>query len=74
MCAACPDMIAAGSVYSGVPAGCLTGSPGSSPTSANQDCANGKIVKISAQWVTQVKAMYPNYNGTFLRCRSGMGL
>ncbi|KAG4437742.1 hypothetical protein IFR05_006776 [Cadophora sp. M221] len=67
MCAVYPDMVAAGSVYSGVPAGCLAGSPGSSPTSANQDCANGKIIKTSAEWVAQVKAMYPTYNGTYPR-------
>lgn len=65
MCAVYPDMFAAGSVYSGVPAGCLAGSPGSSPTSANQDCANGKINKTPAQWIAQVKAMYPSYTGAY---------
>lgn len=62
-----PDLVSAGSVYSGVAAGCLAGSPGSSPQSANPDCANGKIIKSAEQWVAQVKAMYPNYSGTYPR-------
>jgi acetylxylan esterase len=65
MCAVYPDLVAAGSVYSGVAAGCLAGSPGSSPTSANPDCANGKIVKTSQQWVAQVKAMDLGFNGSY---------
>lgn len=65
MCAVYPDLIAAGSVYSGVAAGCLAGSPGSSPTSANPDCADGKIVKTSQQSVAQVKAMDPGFNGSY---------
>jgi acetylxylan esterase len=65
LCAVYPDVFAAGSGYSGVAAGCLAGSPGSSPTSADQACANGKHVKTSAEWVAQVKAMYPSYNGTY---------
>ena len=67
MAAVYPDLIAAGSGYSGVAAGCLAGSPGSSPTSANPACADGQIIKTSQQWVAQVKAMYPGYNGTYPR-------
>lgn len=62
-----PDLVSAGSVYSGVAAGCLAGSPGSSPTSANPDCANGKIIKTAAEWVAQAKAMYPGFSGTYPR-------
>jgi acetylxylan esterase len=65
MAAVYPDLVAAASVYSGVPAGCLAGSPGSSPSTANPDCANGKITKTSAAWGAQVRAMYPGYSGTY---------
>lgn len=44
-----PDLIAAGSGYSGVAAGCLAGSPGSSPTIATPTCANGKVNKTPAK-------------------------
>jgi acetylxylan esterase len=60
-----PDLVAAATCYSGVAAGCLAGSPGNSPVSANPDCANGKHIKTQAAWVTQAKAMYPTYNGTY---------
>lgn len=67
LCATYPELFAAASCYSGVPAGCLAGSPGSSPTTADQRCAQGKITKTGAQWAAQVKAMYPGYNGTYPR-------
>ncbi|KAF4632713.1 hypothetical protein G7Y89_g5412 [Cudoniella acicularis] len=67
MCAVYPDLIAAGSGYSGVAAGCLAGSPGSSPQSATPTCADGKVNKTPAQWTSVVKAMYPEYNGTYPR-------
>lgn len=62
-----PDLFAAASCYSGVPAGCLAGSPGSSPSSADSTCANGKRIKTGAEWAAQAKAMYPGYNGTYPR-------
>ena len=65
MCAVYPDLIAAGSGYSGLAAGCLAGSPGSSPTSADQACAQGKVSKTGAQWASLVKGMYPGFNGTY---------
>lgn len=40
-----PDLFAAGSAYSGVAAGCLAGSPGASPISADPTCANGNVRK-----------------------------
>ncbi|KAH8682770.1 PHB depolymerase family esterase [Tricladium varicosporioides] len=67
MCATYPDMFAAGSGYSGVAAGCLAGSPGSSPQTATPTCADGKINKSPAEWTSVVKAMYPGFNGTYPR-------
>ncbi|KAK3324088.1 Alpha/Beta hydrolase protein [Cercophora scortea] len=67
MAATYPEMFSAVSCYSGVAAGCLAGSPGSSPQSADQACANGKHIKTGAEWAAQAKAMYPGYNGTYPR-------
>lgn len=67
LCATYPDLFVAASGYSGVPAGCLAGSPGSSPTTADPQCANGQIVKTQQQWVDQVKGMYPGYKGCYPR-------
>ncbi|KAE8446835.1 hypothetical protein EG329_011612 [Mollisiaceae sp. DMI_Dod_QoI] len=60
-----PDLISACSAYSGVAAGCLAGSPGSSPTSANLTCSDGKVIKTPEQWKEVVRAMYPGWNGTY---------
>ncbi|KAI0153199.1 carbohydrate esterase family 1 protein [Xylariaceae sp. FL1272] len=68
-----PDVFTAGSCYSGVAAGCLAGSPGSSPISADPTCANGQNVKTGDQWAAQVKAMYPSYNGTYPRMQTWHG-
>ncbi|KAF2827954.1 alpha/beta-hydrolase [Ophiobolus disseminans] len=68
-----PDVIAAGSCYSGVAAGCLAGSPGASPGSADPKCANGQNIKTQDQWVAQAKAMYPGYNGTYPRMATWHG-
>jgi acetylxylan esterase len=73
MMATYPDMIAAGSCYSGVAAGCLAGSPGASPGSADPKCANGQVIKTQDQWVAQVKAMYAGYNGTYPRMMTWHG-
>jgi acetylxylan esterase len=62
-----PDLIAAGAAFSGVAAGCLAGSPGASPVSADPHCADGKINKSGAQWGAQVRAMYPAFKGTYPR-------
>ncbi|OCL07201.1 carbohydrate esterase family 1 protein [Glonium stellatum] len=67
LCAIYPDLFTARSGYSGVAAGCLAGSPGSSPASADPACANGQHIKTQQQWVSQVKAMYPSYNETYPR-------
>lgn len=67
LCAVYPDLFTAGSGYSGVAAGCLAGSPGSSPSTADPACANGQHIKTQTQWVAQVKAMYPSYTGSYPR-------
>ncbi|KAF1955031.1 alpha/beta-hydrolase [Byssothecium circinans] len=67
MMATYPDLFSAATCYSGVAAGCLAGSPGASPTTADPKCANGQVIKTPEQWAAQVKAMYPGYNGTYPR-------
>lgn len=62
-----PDIFAAASGYSGVAAGCLAGSPGSSPFSADWTCANGDVRKTQAEWVAVAQAMYPGWNGPYPR-------
>ncbi|VBB84349.1 Putative Carbohydrate Esterase Family 1 [Podospora comata] len=59
MASAYPDLFSAVSCYSGVPAGCLAGSPGSSPISADQTCANGGIRKTGEEWAEVVRGMAP---------------
>ncbi|KAK1573016.1 PHB depolymerase family esterase [Colletotrichum navitas] len=68
-----PDIFAAATCYSGVAAGCLAGSPGSSPISADPRCANGQINKTGAQWAAQVRDMYPGYSGTYPRLQTYHG-
>ncbi|KAK3400292.1 Alpha/Beta hydrolase protein [Sordaria brevicollis] len=60
MAATYPDLFSAVSCYSGVAAGCLAGSPGASPTTADPTCANGDIRKSGAEWAAVLKAMYGN--------------
>ncbi|KAK2759108.1 hypothetical protein FQN54_003207 [Arachnomyces sp. PD_36] len=65
LCGTYPEVFAAASCYSGVPAGCLAGSPGSSPGSADPACAAGQVVKSGEEWAGIVSDMYPGYNGTY---------
>ncbi|KFZ04864.1 hypothetical protein V501_08903 [Pseudogymnoascus sp. VKM F-4519 (FW-2642)] len=58
-----PDLFAAATCYSGVPAGCLAGSPSSSPINSDPACANGDIIKTGEQWAQIVYNMDPGYNG-----------
>jgi acetylxylan esterase len=67
MSAVYPELFAAASCYSGVAAGCLAGSPGSSPTTADPACAAGQIQKTGEEWAEQVRAMYPGYEGAYPR-------
>ncbi|KAK8010143.1 carbohydrate-binding module family 1 protein [Apiospora arundinis] len=62
-----PDVFAAGAAFSGMPYGCLAGSPGSSPISSDPACANGQKIKSAAEWAAQVKAAYPGYTGKYPR-------
>lgn len=71
--AAYPDFFAAGSCYSGVAAGCLAGSPGSSPLSADPKCASGQNVKTGQEWATLAKAMYPGYTGAYPKMQTFHG-
>lgn len=73
MMATYPDVVKAGSCYSGVAAGCLAGSPGASPGTADPRCANGQIQKSQADWVAQAKAMYPSWNGPYPRMMTWHG-
>ncbi|KAM0322281.1 hypothetical protein ACHAQA_009570 [Verticillium albo-atrum] len=67
MSAAYPDLFAAASCYSGVAAGCLAGSPGSSPISADPTCANGQIVLSAEAWAARARNMFPGYSGPYPR-------
>ncbi|KAF1988027.1 carbohydrate esterase family 1 protein [Aulographum hederae CBS 113979] len=62
-----PDVFAAGAVFSGVPAGCLAGSKGASPITADPACADGQIRKTGEEWGAQVRDMYPGYQGSYPR-------
>lgn len=67
MMATYPDVVKAATCYSGVAAGCVAGSPGASPSTADPRCANGQVIKTPAEWAAQVKAMYPGFNGQYPR-------
>lgn len=64
LCGTYPDMFAAASCYSGVPAGCLAGS-GSSPGSGDPSCGIGNLTKTGEEWAEQVYAMYEGYEGLY---------
>ncbi|KAK4228570.1 PHB depolymerase family esterase [Podospora fimiseda] len=74
MTATYPDLFAAVSCYSGVAAGCLAGSPGSSPQTADPACAAGEIIKTGDEWAAQARAMIPGgYNGKYPRFQTWHG-
>ncbi|KAK4188098.1 Alpha/Beta hydrolase protein [Podospora australis] len=74
MAATYPDLFAAVSCYSGVPAGCLAGSPGSSPQTADPLCASGKNIKSAKAWADLARSMYPGgYNGSYPRIQTWHG-
>jgi acetylxylan esterase len=65
--AAYPDVFKAGSVYSGVPAGCFYVSGATAtqdPPGWANSCANGQLTKTAQQWGDLVRSYYPTYNGT----------
>jgi poly(hydroxyalkanoate) depolymerase family esterase len=59
-----PDVFAAGSAFSGVPAGCFATTGGST---WNSQCSGGQITKTAQQWGDQARAMYPGYSGKYPR-------
>lgn len=65
LAAAYPDVFAAGSSYSGMPAGCLKGSPGSGPKTADPECALGLVVKSAEEWGDIARSFYPEYTGEY---------
>jgi acetylxylan esterase len=65
LCGTYPDVFSAASCYSGIPAGCLKGSPGSSPGTADPACAAGQVHKSGEEWASIVKEMYPGYSGEY---------
>ncbi|KAL3472253.1 Alpha/Beta hydrolase protein [Aspergillus californicus] len=65
LAAAYPDVFAAVAGYSGLPYGCLRGSPGSSPFTADPACAAGEVVRSGGEWAAEVQAAWPGYNGTY---------
>ncbi|KAL4879863.1 Alpha/Beta hydrolase protein [Aspergillus karnatakaensis] len=67
LAAAYPDVFAAIAAYSGLPYGCLRGSPGASPFTADPACANGEVIKSQEQWVAEVQEAWPGYNGSYPR-------
>ena len=67
MCATYPDLFTAASCYSGFPAGCLIGSPGSSPETGDPECGRGNVTKSGTDWASLVRSMYPGYHGRYPR-------
>ncbi|MFC8849162.1 MULTISPECIES: PHB depolymerase family esterase [unclassified Micromonospora] len=65
MAAQYPDVFAAGSAFSGVPATCFA--TGSSTNTWNGQCAGGQITKTAQQWGDAARAMYPGYTGRYPR-------
>ena len=67
LAAAYPDVFSAVSAYSGLPYGCLRGSPGSSPFTADPACSEGKVRKSGSEWAAEVRSAWPGYNGSYPR-------
>jgi acetylxylan esterase len=62
MAAVYPNVFAAGSEFSGEPAGCFaTGTV----RGWNSQCAGGQVHKTSAEWAALVHQMYPSYTGQY---------
>ncbi len=59
-----PDVFAAGSAFSGVPAGCFATSDGSL---WNSQCSSGNVNKTPQQWADTARTMYPGYTGRYPR-------
>jgi hypothetical protein len=62
MAATYPELFAAATAYSGVPAGCFVSSSGQ-VDAWNSTCAQGNVDQSAAYWTNVVKGMYPGYSG-----------
>jgi acetylxylan esterase len=63
-----PNVIKAGSVYSGVADGCfyVAGATANMATPAwNSECADGDVSETGAQWGSLVRSYYPGYTGSY---------
>jgi len=67
-----PDIFAGGAAYSGLPSGCLAGSPGFGPFTADQTCAKGNKILSPTEWGTRARSYAPSFKGEYSVCRSGM--
>ncbi|GAB1218505.1 hypothetical protein ATERTT37_007761 [Aspergillus terreus] len=63
MAATYPELFAAATVYSGVPAGCFYSSS-NQQDGWNSTCAQGQVITTPENWANVAKGMYPGYNGT----------
>ena len=62
-----PDVIKAGSVYSGVPDGCFYvagATPGQATPGWNSQCADGQLIETAEQWGDLARSYYPSYTGS----------
>lgn len=66
MAATYPGLFRAATVYSGVPAGCFL-STADQVNGWNSTCAQGNSVASAEQWANVVKAMYPDFDGSYPR-------
>jgi acetylxylan esterase len=62
MAATYPELFAAATAYSGVPAGCFISSSGA-VDAWNSTCADGNVDASAAYWTNVVKGMYAGYSG-----------
>ncbi len=62
MAATYPELIAAVSLYSGVPAGCFVSSSGG-VDQWNNSCSGGSAKASADQWGNVARAMYSGYSG-----------
>ncbi|KAE8147233.1 alpha/beta-hydrolase [Aspergillus avenaceus] len=63
MAATYPELFAAGTAYSGVPAGCFL-SAANQVDAWNSTCAQGQSITTPEHWADVVKGMYPGYSGS----------
>ncbi|KAL1747297.1 carbohydrate esterase family 1 protein [Schizophyllum fasciatum] len=72
LAAAYPDLFAAGTVYSGVAAGCFMSTTGAI-NAWNSTCSTGASTAPAAQWAAIARAMYPDYTGAYPRMQEYHG-